>query len=123
MTRSIRLATLVLFLFSASSIALAQDPSAIPDGRRLAEGQTCYTLNMTRGGESHPGEDHRHRVDDQARHVGGHGRRGARCGAGQEVIVHKLSTASATAGPRAGSLLRRGAWTSQASRLFFVPFR
>lgn len=35
-------------------IALAQDPSAIPDGRRLAEGQTCYTLNMTRGGESRP---------------------------------------------------------------------
>lgn len=30
-------------------IALAQTATAVPDGQRLAEGETCYTLNMTRG--------------------------------------------------------------------------
>lgn len=35
-------------------MALAQDPAAVPDGRQLAEGQTCYTLNMTREAVTRP---------------------------------------------------------------------
>ena len=31
---------------------LAQDPVSIPDGQRLGEGETCYTMSMSRNGES-----------------------------------------------------------------------
>lgn len=35
-------------------LLLAQDPASAPDGGRLAESRTCYTLNMTRGGSTRP---------------------------------------------------------------------
>jgi hypothetical protein len=35
-------------------LALAQDPAAVPDGRRLAEGGACYTINMTQGEVTRP---------------------------------------------------------------------
>ena len=44
----------MLSLLIVLSPVLLQDPSALPDGRRLAEGQTCYTLNMTRGEVTRP---------------------------------------------------------------------
>lgn len=44
----------MLSLLIVLSSVLLQDPPALPDGRRLAEGQTCYTLNMTRGEVTRP---------------------------------------------------------------------
>lgn len=35
-------------------LAIAQEPAALPDGRRLADSRTCYTLNMTRDGTTRP---------------------------------------------------------------------
>lgn len=35
-------------------LALSQTPAAVPDGARLADGEACYTLSMSRGGESRP---------------------------------------------------------------------
>jgi hypothetical protein len=35
-------------------IALVQNPADLPDGRRLAEGDACYTLNMNHGGTVRP---------------------------------------------------------------------
>jgi len=33
-------------------LALSQTPAPVPDGSRLAEGEACYTLSMTRDGQS-----------------------------------------------------------------------
>lgn len=44
----------MLSLLIALSSLLAQDPAAVPDGARLADSRTCYTLNMTRDGVSRP---------------------------------------------------------------------
>ena len=35
-------------------LALAHEPAGLPDGRRLTESRTCYTLNMTRDGVTRP---------------------------------------------------------------------
>lgn len=44
----------MLSLLIALAPALVQTPVAVPDGARLAESRTCYTLNMTRDGVSRP---------------------------------------------------------------------
>lgn len=44
----------MLSLLIALAPALVQTPAATPDGARLAESRTCYTLNMTRDGASRP---------------------------------------------------------------------
>lgn len=44
----------MLSLLIALAPALLQDPAGLPDGGRLAEGRTCYTLNMTRGEVTRP---------------------------------------------------------------------
>lgn len=44
----------MLSLLIALAAAPAQEPAAVPDGGRLAEGGACYTLNMTRDGVSRP---------------------------------------------------------------------
>jgi hypothetical protein len=41
-------------LTALAALALIQEPAAVPDGARLAESRTCYTLNMTRDGVSRP---------------------------------------------------------------------
>jgi hypothetical protein len=41
-------------LTALAALSLTQDPAAVPDGARLAESRTCYTLNMTRDGVSRP---------------------------------------------------------------------
>ncbi len=35
-------------------LALVQDPVPVPNGARLTEGRTCYTMNMTRQGATRP---------------------------------------------------------------------
>ncbi|MDI6624147.1 MAG: hypothetical protein QME55_05410 [Brevundimonas sp.] len=44
----------MLSLLIALAPALAQGPTAVPDGARLADSRTCYTLNMNRDGVSRP---------------------------------------------------------------------
>ncbi|MBU1384585.1 MAG: DUF3108 domain-containing protein [Alphaproteobacteria bacterium] len=44
----------MLSLLFALAPALLQDRAAVPDGARLAEGGTCYTLSMTRGEVTRP---------------------------------------------------------------------
>jgi hypothetical protein len=44
----------MLSLLIALAAAPSPDPAGLPDGRRLAEGETCYTLNMTRGEITRP---------------------------------------------------------------------
>lgn len=44
----------MLTLILALAPVLAQTPAALPDGRRLAEGQACYTLTMRQGDVSQP---------------------------------------------------------------------
>ena len=44
----------MLSLLIALAPALLQDPTAVPDGARLADSQTCYTLSISRDGVSRP---------------------------------------------------------------------
>lgn len=44
----------MLSLLIALAPALLQDPTAVPDGARLADSQSCYTLNVSREGVSRP---------------------------------------------------------------------
>ena len=44
----------MLSLLIALAPALLQTPAEVPDGARLAESRTCYTLNMTRDGVTRP---------------------------------------------------------------------
>lgn len=44
----------MLSLLFALAPTLLQEPTAVPDGARLADSQTCYTLNMIRDGVSRP---------------------------------------------------------------------